>query len=354
MGSKETYPSLTLRPYQLLCVICSIGEGSFENKRLREILDTIKVNPDVPVTLNCNVGDVYAYQDPGEKEDTPEGSDYNRKRDLDILQRLDLVPGSTLPARTLLLYLLKRITTVSGICGYDTVTSEAWRGCPKAEKGYYEKAHKFDLDAFKLIGIKSFGDSNKGKYPIISPRSEAEMIREKRESLKALYSAKEVRIRPHILLCAVCQYGAGVRPPFKEDNLPEFLDMILNNKPDVPVTLVRGADWMMCAPCPWYDSRKSTCFTGQVSSAGLFNELKDLNVLQRLGLTYGTTMKAKELYNLIFEKIPVASGVCALEADIPAYSIWRDGCGSEDVRHNYEKGREMLMGKFAQLCQQDY
>lgn len=70
------------------------------------------------------------------------------------------------------------------------------------------------------------------------------MAKEKEASLKALHSAKEVTIRPHILLCAVCQYGGGVRPPFKEDNLPDLLDVILHKNPDVLVTMARGADWM--------------------------------------------------------------------------------------------------------------
>ncbi len=33
-----------------------------------------------------------------------------------------------------------------------------------------------------------------------------------------MYAAGAIRTRPHILLCAVAQYGRGIRPPFKDDN----------------------------------------------------------------------------------------------------------------------------------------
>ena len=99
------------------------------------MLAAVEANPDVPITLRCNAGSIFGYQDPGAEEDTPEGADYNMKRDLDVLQKIDLAPGSTLPARVLFKRLWERIPTVEGICGYDTVTSDAWRGCVKAKGG---------------------------------------------------------------------------------------------------------------------------------------------------------------------------------------------------------------------------
>jgi len=329
MNRNKDYASLKVRPYQLLCVVCSIGEGDSSRRggEVEKIKEVARKKPDTPLTLTCNAGDVYVYQDPGTSEDTPEGSDYNRKRDLDILQRLDWPPGITLPARIIFKHLLNRITTVSGICGYDAATSEGWKGCPKAKSGSYEKGRE------------------KGINAIAPPRNEEELAREKEASLKALYEAREVKIRPHILLCAVCQYGGGVRPPFKPDNLPEFLQMVLKKDCDLIVKLVRGADWMMCAPCPSRVSDLNACVCGPIGSGGLYGEVKDLNVLQRLGLTYGSAMKARELFKLIFERIPTVTGVCALNNyDNPPNSFWWDPCGSKKPPTNYEKGREMLMG----------
>ena len=318
--------AITLRPYQLLCIVCCIGEGNPAPTEIKEILEVIRENPDVPISLRCNAGDVYVYQDPGMEEDTPEGSEYNRKRDLDILQRLDMAPGDTLPARTLFLRLLTMIPTVSGICGYDNITSDAWKGCLKANSGCYEKGYEMGITA------------------IIPPRSEEEMAMEKEKSLEAMYSAEEIKARPHILLCAICQYGGGTRPPFKPDNLPELIEMILTKKPDIPIRMAKQADWMMCAPCPARVPKLNAC-VNVLGSGGLSNEKRDLDVLQRLGLTYGSAIPAIKLYQLIFERIPTTQDICKRDGN-HSPSVWWDGCGEancEKGNENYEKGRRELV-----------
>jgi len=330
-GSGGAWGGIVLRPYQLLCIFCAFGENGSgpKDETLKRAVEAIRSDPDLPVTLRANAGDVYVYQDPGNQHDTPEGADFNRKRDLDVLERMNWAPGTTLPARTMLLCLLKRITTVSGLCGYDAVTSDAWKGCPKARSGNYEKGRQRGIEA------------------VIPPRSDEEMAREKEKSLSALSSAKAVTIRPHILLCAVCQYGGGTRPPFKADNLPELLDLILHKNPDVLVTMARGADWMMCAPCPARASKRSAC-VNVLGSGGLSNEKRDLDMLQKLGLGFGSTMKARDLFRLIFAKIPTTSDICKREQPCP--SVWWDPCGEDNRTKgnaNYEKGRQELMEKLA-------
>jgi len=332
MTCRQDDPVLMVRPYRLLCIVCSLGDDESVPKeaRFRELHERIRNIPDMPVALRCNAGDEFSYQDPGLEDDTPEGPEFNRKRDMDILQRLDLAPGSILPARVLLGRLLKAIPSVSGICGYDTVTSEAWRGCPRARSGCYEKGHAQGIDA------------------IIPPRSQEVMKENKRISLQDMYHAETITIRPHILLCAVAQYGGGTRPPFEPDNLPEMIQHLLKN-PETPITLVSGADWMMCAPCPSRVPERNACVCGAIYSGGLYNEMKDLNVLQALGLTYGTTMKAREIYALIFQRIPNTAGICALDNAVADLSVWRDGCGGRpEPCPDYEKGVEMLMKEFVE------
>jgi len=326
--------ALKVRPYQLLCLVCAMGGDNNvpQDPKIKALLDSVRENPDRPISIQCNAGDVYVYQDPGTGEDTTEGADFNRKRDLDILQKMNWEPGVTLPARTVFMSLLSMIPTVEGICGYNSVTSEAWKGCPKAKSGNYEKGHK------------------NGITTIIPPRSEAEMEKEKEVSITALFSAKEVTIRPHILLCAVCQYGGGTRPPYKADNLPELLQMILNKKPDISIKLARQADWMMCAPCPNRSPKLNAC-VNVLGSGGLSNEKRDLDMLQKLGLQFGNTMKAKELYRLIFEKIPTTQDICKREGSSTP-SVWADGCGKSNLEKgnpNYEKGRKELIEKFRSL-----
>jgi hypothetical protein len=320
---------IAIRPYQLMCLVCSLGEGKTtpDDERLRTLQDRIRKHPDVPITLRANAGVGFAFQNPGSADDSPGGSDFNQKRDLTILEQLDMPPGETLPARILVHRLLKSITKVDGICGYDAVTSEDWKGCPKAKSGFYEKGRA------------------KASKALFAARPEAEMACDKKASIQAIREATSVRVRPHIVVCSICQYGSGKRPPFKEDNLPEMLDMILTDKPDMRLTLVPGADWMVCAPCPYRNAETGWCVTGQITAGGLYNELKDLNVLQHLGLTYGTVMKARDLYKLILEKMPTVIGVCALDPKNKSpYSVWRDACGALPPK-DYLKGRELLMAK---------
>ena len=328
---------MTVRPYQLLCIVCSFGENSSgpKNPRLKEILQAIRANPNMPIALCCNMHDLFAYQNPGTRDDTPEGADYNKKRDMEILKRLDLVPGAILPARVILQRIFKMITSTYQVCAFDSLTSNAWQGCPKAPGKFYEKAHANGIQA------------------IIPPRDAQEMAREKQTSLKELHHAEVIPVRPHLLVCAIAQYGRGVSPDSPDGSLPELtphlLQLILEN-PDTQITLVPGADHMMCRSCP-AAAGNNTCITGKFSTAGLYSELKDINILQAIGLTYGTTIKAKELYKLILEKIPNNTGVCALDSDIPDSSLWRDVCGTIPGNCNgYDKGRELFKKALKESC----
>lgn len=330
--------TLTVRPYQLMCTICSLGgplPDDVRRAKVELIKATLRTAPDTPMTIVCNAGDLFDYQDPGTAEDTPEGADYNRKRDLDILQRMNWPPGVTLPARVAFMSLcsVKRrpqpIPTSEGICGYGS-NDPGWQGCPKAKSGDYEKGLQ--------MGFKA----------LIPQRTEEAMAHAKQTTLKAMYAADEITMRPHLLLCAVCQYGGGERPPFKPDNLPEFLQMILKDKPDVNVRLVRQADAMMCGPCPQRVPGKSAC-TNIAGSGGLSNEKRDLDVLQHLGLHYGDVMKARDLYRRIFERVTTSMSTCKREGSGPTSVWWDRGCGdpNPETRHQlFETGRAELIGRF--------
>ena len=319
---------VNVRPYQLSCLICRAGRGERKDDRIGEIGRLIREDPDRPLTLVANIGDAYAWQDPGHAEDTPEGADFNRKRDLDMLHRLDLAPGATLPARMLVKRLMMRMPTVRGVCGYEQVTGPAWRGCAKAFSGDYER------------GVADGGTT------LIPPRAKEEMCAEKERSIAALERAYTVRIRPHILLCAICQYANGTRPPFAEDNLPEFLQMVLQGR-ELKVELVPQADWDMCAPCPSRVPAINACVTGRLQCAGTYNEMKDLEALQALGLTYGTVMAARAIFKLVLERIPQARGCCALtKVDVPDYSVWKDACSTAVGPTGYDRGRVMLWQEF--------
>ena len=175
---------LQARPYQLLCVVCRHGgaDSAHVSPRAQGLPHPNLTHRSALPHAGCVL-----HQDPGTAEDSPEGEDFNRKRDLDILQRMNWVPGLTLPARAAFLSLLKHIPTVAGVCGYAETTAECWRGCANAGTGAYERGQQAGIAA------------------LVEPRGAQEMAEEKRRSIEALEAADGSS--PHIMLCAVCRYG---------------------------------------------------------------------------------------------------------------------------------------------------
>jgi hypothetical protein len=317
---------LDVRPYQLMCIVCRIGEGRSENlgdARLDEILAAAREDPARPIRLRLNHESVYRYQNPGSKEDTPEGELFNAKRDLDIIQKLGLVPGDARPAIDMFERLFADISNAKGICEYETVTSDTWGGCPRARSGNYEKGHALGVNA------------------VIPGRDELEKKEFKKTSVEKIYQAKTLRIRPHHLMCMCCFFGGRMDDlaPIQEDNLFEAIDVIHKN-PDIPVTLIRGT-CMICPPCSHYDSKTTFCLGGR--SVALRDQKKDLDVLQKLGLKYGDTLPARKLYDLLFERIPSTRDVCGYgdgKERAGEWSICRSPEGSEE----YRKAREVKLG----------
>lgn len=324
-GAPPSLRLLEVRPYQLMCIICRIGEGRRDDlgePRLTEILQAVRADRKRPVTLRCNVDTVYRYQNPGHAADTPEGELFNAKRDLDILQKLGLVPGDARPAVDMFERLLTKVPTARGICAYDGATAEVWKGCPRAARGHYETGQK--------LGITS----------ILPPRDPAEKAKAKTASAAAIYEAKTLRIRPHHLLCMSCFFGgAKTLAPLVEDNLFEAVKAIQKN-PEAPVQLIAGC-CMICPPCSAYDPQSNLCLGGR--SMALRDQKKDLDVLQKLGLAYGDTLPARRLYELVYARIPSTRDICGFgggEATSPEWSIC-DGARSDEP---YQRSRAARLG----------
>lgn len=315
---------MKIRPYQLLSVVCALGGDSAEarNPNIKKLREAVRSNPDLPLTLQCNVNEVFSYQDPGPDGDTPEGVEFNLRRDLEILHKLNLFPGATLPARIIFNRVWDWIEDVAGICSYGRTTADAWTGWTKAKQASYRRGHR------------------RGIAALIPLRPAREMTADKNQSLAEMASVGAVDVRPHILLCSLCQYGAGTRAPFAEDNLPELVQMILK-KPDIRIRMAPHADWMMCAPCPYREAGANACVNNK-GSGGLPNQMRDLRVLQKLGLTFGSILPARELYRRIFKRIPGTLEICRIEPGRP--SVWWTGCGAAEADSpNFAKGRKLLM-----------
>ena len=80
----------------------------------------------------------------------------------------------------------------------------------------------------------------------------------------------------------------------------------------------------------------------------LRDQKKDLDTLQKLGLSYGDTLPAKELYQLLYERIVSTREICGYgdgEQRAPEWSICGDpeGAGPEG-REVYRKARAANLG----------
>lgn len=92
---KYPFKIVSVRPYQLMCLVCRSGDGTLR-----------------------------------------------QKKDLDVLQRLGLKFGDVLPARRLYRLLFDRIVSTRQICGYDDgiTRGDDWKICrgDSAEEGSAE------------------------------------------------------------------------------------------------------------------------------------------------------------------------------------------------------------------------
>jgi len=319
------FASLHVRPYELLCVICRLGQSRASRpgeERLDAILQAVRREPCLPLTLRCNVDTVCRYQNPGLDQDTPEGPLFNRKRDLDILQKLGLVPGDTRPANELFFRIFERIPTCMGICAYDGATSPLWAGCPQASQGGYEKGHALGLAA------------------VIPPRPAAERQGAKEESVRRIYAAPRLFIRPHHLLCIACFHAGRQHPePIEADNLAEIIEVVQKN-PEIPITL-RPGPCMVCMPCDCYDPATDQC-VGR-NGRSLRDDKRDLDTLQRLGLAYGDTLPARDLFRRVFQMIPSTRDVCAYGGGPQTGYEW-SVCGDPKGAATYEAAARAGLG----------
>ena len=318
MAGREAIDTLVVRPHYLLCTVCLHGGCDSPppgKEKIQGILDQIKRNPETSIGLECCVHPVYYQEIASDRySGDVKGELHSRKKDLDVLQRLGLIPDSHRPAWYLYKLLLDRVPTVRGICAYDAVTSIEWEGCPHAKAGYYERARKEGVGLF------------------IPPRSEEDMQKAKEESVERICHDERLFIRPHHLMCVTCFHGRGGSAPLKEDNLYEVLKRIQED-PDTPITLIEGC-CMICPPCPAYNPESHLCDT----NCQIRDYKKDLDVFQKLGLAPGATLKARDLYALLSERIPSSMSICGYGDALVTSHEW-EICGGVK-EGSYEKGRE--------------
>ena len=312
-------PAITIQARQLPGTVCVLGGAEcplIGAHEAADVLDQVKRDPTVTIRLASNAEEIPHYAELD--ADFPARMDadevLNRKRDLDVLQRLGLVPGSIRRARYLYMLLFERVATPYGICAYDT---PGWEGCPLAASGAYESVRARGWDA------------------VVYLRSDEEMQEYRRHSAERVANDERICIRSHHLMCMCCWYaggeGQGSRP---NDTLGELLQRI-RQEPDVPITLVEGC-CEACYCCDGFHPQNGRC----VHAGGLIRDYKkDLDVLQKLGLMPGATMGARELLDLIFERIPSTRDICGYGDGVVTAQEWTV-CGGPEGNAGYERTRQ--------------
>jgi len=307
---------IEIRPHHLLCTVCTLGGVKcplLDKDRTDHILQQVGSDPTLRIKLSSDADEIIYFKNISPEDyaqmDTQEI--FNRKRDLDVLQKLGLLPGDTRRTRYLYELLFERIKTPQGICAYDTA---GWEGCPHASSGAYEKIQNAGWPAI----VYRRGDEEKNEY--------------RKGSVEAIYKGERLYIRSHHLMCMACSYNGGtLNTPRPEDTIYEAILRIQDN-PDVEITLVEGC-CTLCDPCDGYDPETDRCVHG----GGLIRDYKkDLDVFQKLGLMPGATMKARELYALLFERIPSTKDVCAYGDGVLISNEWRI-CGGPEGNESYKR-----------------
>ena len=333
---------LTVPAHHLLCAVCVRG-GCKSPPPGKSVIDgllkalwqypyvTLKITADLDVN-RAHFLDVYGGRHrkalPPDYERREADHD-SRRKDMEVCRRLGIVPGSTMGAFTAYSILLGRAPALDGICRTGSRPSRDWPQCPCAGKGYYEKIAQEPRRGLAEQTREGEQMDGKGIWALLRPRSRQDMLRAKRESARyILEEADHLYIRPNHLLCILCT--AGVDEPLIQDNLVE-LRQRMEQEPDIPVTLIEGC-CMVCDSCNIYHEGEHLCYGTHIK-----NQLRDLRMLEILGLRPGGTLPARELYALVYERIGALRDVCAWGDELNTAPFWAP-CGGWQT-DAYEKAR---------------
>ncbi|MGQ9730595.1 MAG: hypothetical protein ACUVX8_04905 [Candidatus Zipacnadales bacterium] len=305
--------AITLRAHQLLSTVCVVGGAEcplLDEAEAKSVIALVRSDPTVTIRLTSPADEIAHFTE-GINSNPVEV--LNRKRDLDVLQRLGLVPGAIRRARYLYTLLFERIATLDGLCAYDT---PGWEGCALARSGAYERIRK------------------QGWSAIVYQRPADEIANYRTRSAEQIAHGARLFVRPHHLMCLACWYAGGAgQGPRPNDMLYEIL-LRIRTEPSVPITLVEGC-CQACECCEGFHPQTGRC----VHSGGLIRDYKkDLDVLQRLGLMPGTTLPACKLFDLLFARIPSTRDICAYGDGVVRSEEWRI-CGNPNGNPGYEATR---------------
>ena len=344
---------MEVRGHWLLCAVCARGgckappPGKAVIDRLLKFMwdypfAPLRVKADLDV-IRAHFFDAYEGRKPGglPKDFAPRRDDYLwRRKDLEVCRVLGIIPNTTVQAYHVYKCLFDRQPTLEGICRTGSPASADWPECRFARRGYYEKIASSDVKGGfgeqTRLGEKMIG---RGRWAMVRPRTRAAMREAKKRSAAfILHQAKRLYIRPSHCLCILCNtHRNPERPPLNEDNLIELYRR-MTAEPDIPVTLTEGC-CMVCDPCNVYHAGEHLCYHGHIKSA-----LRDLMMLERLGLKPGATLPARELYRRIYERIRGFMDICGWR-DGSNTALWWAPCGTSSEVLDDARTKGVIVGR---------
>ena len=312
-------PAITLNPRHLLSVVCTVGGAECPlilPGLAREIVARLRSDPTLALRL-VSSGDLIPYYPTLTSRDyatRPPEDVLNRKRDLDVLQRLGLIPGDTRRARYLYELLFARLETPDGICAHGT---PGWEGCPQATSGAYERV--------RAIGWQA----------VVYSRPPEEMADYRSRAAERIETEDRLYVRPHHLMCLACWWSGGENESSRPNDTIWEIWQRLRRDPDVPIVLVEGC-CQVCDCCDGFHPPTSRC----VHAGGLIRDYKkDLDCFQKLGLMPGATLLARVMYALLFDRISSTREVCGYGTGVVTSNEWSI-CGGPEGCPGYVKTRE--------------
>jgi hypothetical protein len=152
------------------------------------------------------------------------------------------------------------------------------------------------------------------------------------------------------LLGLICRKGGAECPLIDAERAAEVLDRLASD-PAVSIRLVSDAEEL-----PHY-----TCVEGGGEPGDALNRMRDLKLLQKLGLCPGDTRRSRYLMELLFKQIETPRGICAFDtegwegcalADSGAYESvreagWREVvyCRSDEEMAEYRERNERAVAE---------
>ncbi|MHB8996191.1 MAG: hypothetical protein ACYC63_13175 [Armatimonadota bacterium] len=138
---------LYLRPHHLMCIMCYYGgeqDKPLEIDNLWEPILRMRENPEIEITLvegDCMVCPPCHAYDPRSGACITICGLRDRRKDLDTIRLLDLLPGTTMKARDLYRLYIERIPHATDVCYYTEAetTIPEWAPCGSSKSGRYEK-----------------------------------------------------------------------------------------------------------------------------------------------------------------------------------------------------------------------